>query len=143
MSAPQSYAQVKPWSRLPAKERHPKAHQPSLFPPPKANVPPRRGSVGPILVHVRIEPTLAQVQEASEDEPEEEEEEEEEEDFEGDTLPAAPAPPTRMTARQAALAGGGGTVEHVALGNVVLWLLSTTHSFLTRGATKPSQAQMD
>jgi hypothetical protein len=119
MSALQSYAQVIPWSQLPVKTRRPRVHQPRSFPSPRTDVPPRRGSVGPILVlvHIRIELTLAQVQEASEEEPEEEEDEEEEEDFEGDTLPVAPAPPTRMTARQAALAGGGGTVEHVALGN--------------------------
>ncbi|CAG7853360.1 SubName: Full=Uncharacterized protein {ECO:0000313/EMBL:CCA74803.1} [Serendipita indica DSM 11827] len=50
---------------------------------------------------------------ASDDEAEEQEEEE---DAEADFVASVPtAQPTRMTARQAALAGGGGPVEHVSL----------------------------
>ena len=65
---------------------------------------------------------------ASDDEAEEQEEEDDlEGEFPGSA--AAAAQPARMTARQAAIAGGSGPVEHVSLGMRDLPTLAVTHYY--------------
>ncbi|KAG8807024.1 hypothetical protein FRC19_006910 [Serendipita sp. 401] len=85
------------------------------------------------------------VVEPSDDEIDDQEEEEEEEEADSLATPvAAPSQPARMTARQAALAGGGERIEHVSLGEYEIDVRErgVINDFY-RGTSKPSQKKMD